>query len=252
VKSRLAVRLSWAPYRGRVSCAWGGGPPGGQLALGTDVGRRKNGAWRRQHSAASCFSRAAKGIISGSKPAILRRWVQACRLVCSMQHDTRAYRWGVAGGRGWCILSKDPTAPALIARSGADGGQPVVGAGVSERVEEWESEVVLLRYDMLPQFTLCEPITPNHESEGLHRVRARHLLRGRACSRQTKLLAHGCPSAIWGGPCIASVIGLFVAERLPEIGMRPPSLSSTACNGTREPTTWGFAGGCSIRHCDHH
>jgi hypothetical protein len=68
-------------------CAWGGGPPGGQLALETDVGRRKNDAWQRQRHVLAAL---AKGIISGRRPATLRRWGEARRLVCaacSMIHE---------------------------------------------------------------------------------------------------------------------------------------------------------------------
>lgn len=92
------------------------------------------------------------------------------------------------------------------------------------------------------------PISARRGSEWLHRARMQHLLRGCACSRQTKSLAHGCPSAIWGRRSMAPFIGRCVAERLPEIDMRPHPLPAPACNGTREPMTWGFADGCSIRH----
>jgi hypothetical protein len=68
-----------------------------------------------------------------------------------------------------------------------------------------------------------------------------------SCSRQTKLLAHGTPSAIWGGRRAAPAIGHRAAERLPEIDVQQRPLPAPACNGTREPTTGGAAGGCSIR-----
>lgn len=47
------------------------------------------------------------------------------------------------------------------------------------------------------------------------------LLPGCACRRQTKQLAHGYPSAIWGGRSSAYTIGHPVVKRLPEIDMQP-------------------------------
>ena len=61
------------------------------------------------------------------------------------------------------------------------------------------------------------------------------LLPGRACRRQTKLLAHGYPSAIWGGRSFANTIGHLAAEHLPEIGMQPacPCQCSPATRTTK-------------------
>ena len=92
--------------------------------------------------------------------------------------------------------------------------------------------VVLLRYDMLFTTGHGRPISAPGSSELLHRTRTQHLLLGRACSRQTKLLAHGYPSAIWGGHGSAALIGLSLTDRLPEIDIRPASpCSLPACNG---------------------
>jgi hypothetical protein len=115
----LALRLSWAPCRGRVSCAWGGGPPGGQLALGTDVGRRKNDAWQRQRHV---LAAPAEGIISGRRPATLRRWGEARRLVCaacSMIHEPIDGGWPMEGVGAF--PSEDPSAPALSPDQGRMG-----------------------------------------------------------------------------------------------------------------------------------
>jgi hypothetical protein len=145
-------------------CAWGG-PPGGQLGRQTDVGRRERRATsdaspRQRHVLAA----PAKGIISGRRPTTQRQWGEAdawccaaAAAACSMIHEPIERVWAVAGWCIWCIWciwsiwSNDPSAPALIARSGAPCGRAVVGAAVSERVEEEGSKVVvLLRYDVVP------------------------------------------------------------------------------------------------------
>jgi hypothetical protein len=75
------------------------------------------------------------------------------------------------------------------------GGQTLVGAVVSEGVEEAESEVGMaaaLRH--LFTAPLDQPITTPHESKLIHYVRTQHFLLGCACSRQTTLLAHGYPA----------------------------------------------------------
>jgi hypothetical protein len=92
------------------------------------------------------------------------------------------------------------------------------------------------------------PMRGRRESELLHHARTQHLLRGRACSRQTKLLAHGYPSAIWGGRCSASFIGLYPSRASSRNRHAAMPLPAPACNGAREPMTWDFAGGCSITH----
>ena len=46
------------------------------------------------------------------------------------------------------------------------------------------------------------------------------LLHGCACRRQTKLLAHGYQSAIWGGRSSADTIGHLADECLPEIELQ--------------------------------
>jgi hypothetical protein len=91
--------------------------------------------------------------------------------------------------------------------------------------EEWkmaENELwSLLRYDILGGAASARPITGWHQSELLHCVRTQHLPLGRACGRQTKLLAHGYPSAIWGGLCSTALIGFRAAECLPEVDLPP-------------------------------
>lgn len=62
---------------------------------------------------------------------------------------------------------------------------------------------------------------------------AQHLLLGRACSRQTTALAHGYPSAIWGGRWAAAAIG-SAPRRAPS---RNRPCDCATCNGDREPMT---------------
>ena len=80
---------------------------------------------------------------------------------------------------------------------------------------------VVLRYDMCLLHTSAGQSAPPPRVNVLHRARTQHLTLGCACSRQTKLLAHGYPSAIWGGRNPVLFIGLRLGERLPEIDMRP-------------------------------
>lgn len=81
----LAVRLS-SVLGVSVVCAWGGGRPGGLLALGVRKAR-----WTREHGDASTRQRhvlaaPAKGIISGSRPATCSgakpvAWCAACSMI---------------------------------------------------------------------------------------------------------------------------------------------------------------------------
>lgn len=105
-------------------------------------------------------------------------------------------------------------------RGGWMGVPTLVGAVVSERVEEAESEVgfccatTVLHSNLHVANQYHAP-----ESESVHHTRTQHLLLGCACSRQTTRLAHGCPSAIWGGRCADASSGFDLADRLPEIDM---------------------------------
>ncbi|KAF2848125.1 hypothetical protein T440DRAFT_481196 [Plenodomus tracheiphilus IPT5] len=71
-------------------------------------------------------------------------------------------------------------------------------------------------------------------AKGPHGARTQHLWLGCACSRQTKLLAHGRPSAIWGGRCPPPAIGRPPAERFPEIDMRPAPAKGRQQRAARE------------------
>jgi hypothetical protein len=99
-------------------------------------------------------------------------------------------------------------------------------------------KVGLLRYTALPSALVANQsvrrIVVNASTTAA--ARTQHLLFGCACSsRQTKLLAHD-PSAIFDGPPFRRPIGLLVAERLPEIDMRP--CQHPLCNGLAKPVTW--------------
>jgi hypothetical protein len=78
------------------------------------------------------------------------------------------------------------------------------------------------------------------------------LLPGCACRRQTKLLAHGYASAIWGGRSSADTIGYLAAERLPEIdNVTSLSLFVWTSNGDNEAWHGSFQDACSIDICIH-
>jgi hypothetical protein len=53
------------------------------------------------------------------------------------------------GGRwkGLVHFQRRSVGTSIIARSGADGGQTVVGARVSERVEEWKASCATAHFD---------------------------------------------------------------------------------------------------------
>jgi hypothetical protein len=137
VKVSIATQLGSVPGLKRRICI-GRWPPGGQLALETDVGRRK-----KLHSAASIWRRhvlaaPSKGIISGRTPATLRQARQANSTRTGIGHEPK----GKAQCEGRRISQQTFTrVSARITRLGTDGGQTFVGIGVSERVGEVESKV---------------------------------------------------------------------------------------------------------------
>jgi hypothetical protein len=195
-------------------CAWGGGPPGGQLALETDVGRRKNDAWQRQRHVLAAL---AEGIISGRRPATLRRWGEARRLVCaacSMIYEP------IDGG--W-LMERVGAFPAKIRRHQhyrqIRGGWGVRLWLAHEFRREWKSgRRAALRHTS--KVGLASRLA-QHKSEVLHYARTQRLLRGPRY-----------PSAIWGP---ASFIGLCAAERLPEIDMRPYPCQYPPVTGLASP-----------------
>lgn len=89
-----------------------------------------------------------------------------------------------------------------------------------------------------PQWATEAPISGRSQSEGLHTARTQHLLRGRACSRQTKLLAHGCPSAIWGS----------AQQRRPLASLQPSVFQKSTCGGPEPCKHPPVTGRASPRH----
>jgi hypothetical protein len=122
----------------------------------------------------------------------------------------------VADGRGWCISSEDPSAPALSPDQGRMGVRLWLA---HEFRREWKSgRRAALRHTS--KVGLASRLA-QHKSEVLHYARTQRLLRGPRY-----------PSAIWGP---ALFIGPSAAERLPEIDMPPCPCQYPPVTGPASP-----------------
>jgi hypothetical protein len=192
--------------------------------------RRCRATLRQRHVLAA----PEKGIISGRTPAILevgQGWLYATGAI----HGPMDAVWRVGGVHiHGAFPVKIRVGTGSIARSGADGGsnfgwRSSFGRGGGSGKRGWDAAA--LRH--LFTAPLDHPITTPHENEWIHPAPPAWL----RVQPANHTAGPWEPGAIWGGRCSDTVIGLPLAERLPEIGMQPAPATAKS-----------FADGCRIRH----